>query len=143
MMLETNIDDMNAEIYSYLYPKLFEQGALDVYLTNIMMKKNRPAVKVSVLAEKENAAQLEELLFRETTTLGIRKYEVQREILKREFCEVETKWGTATVKIAKKEGTIVNCAPEYEDCKQLAAKFDVPLKKVYQRVSKLCSDFKI
>ncbi len=133
-MLETNIDDMNPEIYSYLYPQLFEAGALDVYVTNIMMKKNRPAVKVSVLAKKEDVESIEETLFKETTTLGIRKYEVEREILERELQQVETDWGPVTVKVAKKNGEVINYAPEYEDCQALASEFDLSLKEVYQRV---------
>lgn len=133
-MLETNIDDMNPEIYSYLYPQLFEAGALDVYVTNIMMKKNRPAVKVSVLAKKEDVESIEETLFKETTTLGIRKYEVEREILERELQQVETDWGPVTVKVAKKNGEVINYAPEYEDCQALASEVDLSLKEVYQRV---------
>ena len=133
-MLETNIDDMNPEIYSYLYPKLFEQGALDVYLTNIMMKKNRPAHKVSILANNKDVEKIEETLFEETTTLGIRKYSIKREILERDFKQIETKWGQVTVKVAKKDDEIINYAPEYEECKKIAEEFDLPLKKVYQRV---------
>lgn len=134
MMLETNIDDMNPEVYSHLYPKLFEQGALDVYLTNIMMKKNRPAVKISVLAKAEDVAEIENVLFRETTTLGIRKYEVERECLERDFYEVETKWSPVTVKVAKKEGEVINYAPEYDNCQSIAEEYNVPLKEVYQIV---------
>ncbi|MBM7557632.1 nickel insertion protein [Halanaerobacter jeridensis] len=134
MMLETNIDDMNPEFYSHLYPKLFEQGALDVYLTNIMMKKNRPAVKISILAKAEDVEEIANTLFKETTTLGIRKYEVEKECLERDFYEVETKWSPVTVKVAKKEGKVINYAPEYDDCQSIAEKFDVPLKEVYQVV---------
>nr|WP_282706825.1 nickel insertion protein [Natroniella acetigena] len=133
-MLETNIDDMNSEIYSYLVPKLFEIGALDVYLTNIMMKKNRPGVKVNVLATKEITEQVEEVLFTETTTLGIRKYEVTREKLKRKFLEIDTSFGRITVKVAFKAGAVLKYAPEYEECKLAAENFGVPLQDVYQEV---------
>jgi len=125
---------MQPEIYSYLYPKLFAAGALDLYLTNIMMKKNRPAVKVSVLVKKEDVVEIEEVLFKETTTLGIRKYEVERETLAREYHEVEIEWGTVTVKVAKKDGEVINYAPEYDDCKRIAKEFSIPLKEVYQKV---------
>jgi hypothetical protein len=136
-MLETNIDYMNSEIYSYLYPQLFEKGACDVYLTNIMMKKNRPAVKVSVLAKAEDVEQIEKTLFRETTTLGIRKYAVEREILDREFYQVETEWGSVTVKVAKKDGEVINYAPEYDDCRALAEEFEISLKNIYQQATNI------
>nr|WP_282580092.1 nickel insertion protein [Natroniella sulfidigena] len=133
-MLETNIDDMNSEIYSYLMPKLFEIGALDVYLTNIMMKKNRPGVKVNVLATKEIVEDIEEVLFKETTTLGIRKYEVTREKLNRKFLKVDTSVGKITVKLAFKGGRVLKYAPEYEECKLVAESLGVALQDVYQEV---------
>ena len=82
--------------------------------------------------KKEDVAEIEEILFKETTTLGFRKYEVEREILAREYHEVEIEWGTVTVKVAKKDGEVINYAPEYDDCKVLAKEFDLPLKEVYQ-----------
>ena len=127
---------MQPEIYSYLYPKLFEAGALDLYLTNIMMKKNRPGVKVSVLVKKEDVAEIEEILFKETTTLGVRKHEVEREILAREYHEVETEWGQVTVKVAKKNGEVINYAPEYDDCERIAKEYDIPLKEVYRIIER-------
>nr|WP_211205040.1 nickel insertion protein [Halobacteroides halobius] len=133
MMLETNIDDMNPEIYSYLFPKLFETGALDVYLTNIMMKKNRPGVKVNVLCQLEDTSQLEEIIFRETTTLGIRKYEVERKALKRKFYQLETLFGEITIKVAYYQGELIKYAPEYEECKKIAQSLEVPVKKVYNQ----------
>ncbi|GAB6099969.1 hypothetical protein JCM16358_18480 [Halanaerocella petrolearia] len=134
MMLETNIDDMNPEIYSYLFPKLFEEEALDVYLTNVMMKKNRPGTKVNVLCRPEDTSQLEEILFRETTTLGIRKYEVERKALERKFYQLETEFGEMTVKVAYQQEEIIKYAPEYDECKEVAEELDIPVKTVYNRV---------
>ncbi|GAB6138636.1 hypothetical protein JCM15060_18250 [Halanaerobaculum tunisiense] len=134
MMLETNIDDMNPEIYSYLYPRLFEAGALDVYLTDIMMKKNRPGSKVNVLCQPEDVSSLEEILFRETTTFGIRKYQVERKALERKFQQLETKFGELTVKLAYYQGELIKYAPEYKECQTLAQELAIPVRQVYDEV---------
>jgi len=133
-MLETNIDDMNPEIYSYLYSLLFEAGALDVYLTDIMMKKNRPGSKINVLCQPEDVSSLEEILFRETTTFGIRKYEVDRKALEREFQQLETEFGEVTVKLACYQGELIKYAPEYEECKTLAQELEISVREVYNQV---------
>ncbi len=136
-MLETNIDDMSGEIYSYLFPKLFATGALDVYLTNIIMKKNRPGIKLSVLANKEDVGLLEEIIFKETTTFGVRKYQVKRKALERKFFELESKWGNVTLKAAFKDGEMISYAPEYEDCKKIANDSAIPIREVYTEIKLL------
>nr|WP_279230315.1 nickel insertion protein [Thermohalobacter berrensis] len=133
-MLETNIDDMNPESYSYIIPLLLEKGALDVYLTNIIMKKNRPGIKINVLCNEENCSKLEEILFTETTTLGIRKYKIERVKLNREFTKIKTKYGIVTIKKALKDGETIKYAPEYEECKKIAEDLKIPLNKVYQEI---------
>lgn len=133
-MLETNIDDMNPEIYSYIMPLLFEQGALDVFYTNIIMKKNRPGIKLSVLCHMDDMEAIENIIFHETTTLGIRKYQVDREILERSSEKVETIYGEIRVKVAKKNHKTVKAAPEYEDCRRIASENNIPLKDVYDMV---------
>jgi len=134
MMLETNIDNMNPEIYSYLFPELLENNALDVFVTPIIMKKNRPANKLSVLCDEEHVGKIEEIIFNETTTLGIRKYRVEREELKREFGKVSTKFGEITVKYAYKNGELIKYSPEYEDCQLIAKKTGIPLYLIYNEV---------
>ena len=133
-MIETNIDDMSSEIYSYIFPMLFDKGALDVYLTNIIMKKNRPGVKLSILCKEDDTKGFEDILFRETTTLGIRKYKVDREILHREFTKVNTKYGVITLKKGIKDGEVLKYAPEYEECKEIALKYNLPVKDVYNEI---------
>jgi len=130
-MLETNIDNMNPEIYSYLFPKLLENGALDVFTTPIVMKKNRPANILSVLCKEENAEQMEAILFTETTTLGIRKYNVERNELERKIEKIYTTHGEVNLKIASKNGTIIKFSPEYEDCSRIAMETGIPLIQIY------------
>lgn len=142
MMLETNIDNMNPEIYSYLFPKLLENGALDVFTTPIVMKKNRPANTLSVLCKADDSNRLEDILFTETTTLGVRKYSIERNELDRRFEKVYTKYGEITFKIASRNGKMLKYSPEYEDCSRIAAELGVPLVQVYNEAilqrEKLC-----
>ena len=130
-MLETNIDNMNPEIYSYLFPKLLENGALDVFTTPIMMKKNRPANILSVLCKEETAELVEAILFTETTTLGIRKYNVERNELERKFEKISTVHGEINLKIATKNGSVIKFTPEYEDCNRIAMQTGIPLIQIY------------
>jgi uncharacterized protein (TIGR00299 family) protein len=131
MMLETNIDNMNPEIYSYLFPKLLENGALDVFTTPIVMKKNRPANTLSVLCKVDAVSGLEDILFAETTTLGIRKYCVERNELDRRMEKVQTGFGEITFKVASRDGKILKFSPEYEDCCRIAKQTGVPIVQVY------------
>jgi uncharacterized protein (TIGR00299 family) protein len=135
MMLESNIDDMNPEFYSHLIPLLFEQGAVDVYLTPIIMKKNRPGIMLNVLCPLTLADKLEETIFVETTTLGVRRMPVNRNSLQREVRHINTKYGTIQVKLAVRDGRILRVSPEYEDCSRIARAFKLPLQEVYREVS--------
>ena len=131
VLLESNIDDMNPELYGNLMDRMYQQGALDVFFTAIQMKKNRPATRISVLGELHNKDVLVETLMRESTTLGVRVSYPERYEAEREVVEVETELGTARVKIARYAGDAVNVSPEYESCRMLSVSSGVPLKEVY------------
>jgi uncharacterized protein (TIGR00299 family) protein len=131
-VIETNIDNMNPELFGHVMEALFEAGALDVYYTPIVMKKSRPATLVSVLTETPLVDTLSEILFRETTTLGVRISEVARRCLEREWREVQTQWGPVRIKVGRLNGEVVNVAPEYEDCARLAREKGVPAKAVWE-----------
>lgn len=134
MMLETNIDDMNPEILGYVEDKLWDCGALDVYKTPIIMKKGRPAVKLSVLAPKDKIEALQEIIFMETTAIGVRSYTVQKTMLIRKSEKVETRYGSVRVKFSYLDGQLVKYKAEYEDCKKIAAEAGVPLREIYRVV---------
>ncbi len=131
VLFETNIDDMSSEVYSYLFDMLFSIGVNDVYTTNIGMKKNRPGIMISVLANREIEAQVEEVLFKETTTFGIRKSEISRVGLERQMTRVLTSYGEVRIKIGKFKGEIIKITPEYEDVKNIANRHCVPFFEVY------------
>jgi uncharacterized protein (TIGR00299 family) protein len=136
IMIELNIDDMNPELYSFIENKLFENGALDVYKTNIIMKKGRPAVKLSVLVDNDNLDIIEEILFTETSTLGIREYEIEKKMLSREFDKINTKYGEISIKKGLLNNQVIKTKPEYEDCKAIAEKYNIPIKDVYMEILK-------
>jgi len=132
VVLETNIDDLNPETYDYVMGRLFAAGALDVFLAPIQMKKNRPATLLSVICWPSAAAVLSDILFAETSTLGIRRYEVMRQALPRRSQTVETTYGPVRVKVAHWGDGQAKAAPEYEDCRKLAAQHNIPLREVYR-----------
>jgi len=132
LVLETNIDDLNPELYEHVMECLFAAGARDVFLAPIQMKKNWPGVLLWVLGEIADRDKLSTILFAETSTLGIRSYPVMRAALRRESKEVATPYGNVRVKLAFSPDGRVNVAPEYEDCKQLAREKAVPLKLIYE-----------
>jgi len=134
VMIETNIDDMNPELFDAVMESLFEAGALDVYFSSITMKKNRPATKVSVLAEKKEREVLSKILLRETTSFGVRFYEVGRLTLDREIQKLKTSYGVIKIKIGSLDGETVQATPEFEDCRNAARKKKIPVKKVYDDV---------
>lgn len=134
-LLEANIDDLQPEVYDYLIERLLKEGALDVFLEPIQMKKNRPAQKLSVTAFSEKIEALAEVIFRETTTLGIRVHESQRFTLNRKARSLQTPWGKIRLKIALWGDEIVNIKPEYEDCKRIAEVYRIPLKRVDEEIS--------
>lgn len=135
-ILETNIDDMNPEIYSYIEEKLFTMGALDVYKTAIWMKKGRPAVKLSVLIKQEQEKDIMDVIFRETPALGMRKYKVEKIMLQRDSARITTQYGDVTIKNAYYQGKLVKYKPEYEDCKKIANDKNMSITEVYKEVYK-------
>jgi len=141
-ILETNIDDMNPEIYGYIEEKLFELGALDVYKTPIIMKKGRAAIKLSILVNSYIENDVLEVIFKETTSIGIRKYKVEKIMLKRDFLNVTTKYGDISVKVSYYQGKVIKYKPEYEDCKNAAIKNNIPILQVYNEVNKITENSK-
>jgi uncharacterized protein (TIGR00299 family) protein len=131
VLLETNLDDMNPELYDHIMQALFAAGALDVYLQPIQAKKNRPGVLLSALCHPQAAQELSSIIFAETTTLGIRQQAMERLCLRREMIKVETPFGRVRIKVAKLGDRTTNLAPEYEDCRRLAIETKTPLKEVY------------
>ena len=138
-VLETNLDDINAEILGSFVENALAAGALDVFHTPIQMKKNRPGVLLTVLCAEADADKFSELLLRETTAFGVRRTIAERRKLQREFATVKTKFGNVTVKLGKLNGKVVQTAPEFESCKKLAAQKKVPLKQIYEAASKASS----
>jgi uncharacterized protein (TIGR00299 family) protein len=134
LVLESNLDDMNPQNYDYLMEKLFASGALDVYLTPIQMKKNRPGVMLSVLAKPADQEKIEQLILEETTTFGIRAHTAVRRILSREFVVITTSHGDVKVKIGFLDGKIYSVTPEYEECKKIACQSGIPLKEIQREV---------
>jgi pyridinium-3,5-bisthiocarboxylic acid mononucleotide nickel chelatase len=132
ILLEANLDDLNPQLFGYVMDRLLQAGALDAYGVPVQMKKNRPGTLLTVLAKPEDAAQLTEIIFSETTTLGVRRREEQRQALVRKWVNVPTRWGEVRMKLASMNGTVTNYAPEYEDCRRIAAEHHVPLKTVMQ-----------
>jgi len=130
IVLETNIDDCNPQIFEYVMERLFKAGALDVWQTPILMKKSRFASKVSVLAPFSLKNELETIIFEETTTIGIRRYSVQRTAAERREEMVNTPWGSVRVKISSINGTVCSVTPEYDDCRQLAETSGTLLKEI-------------
>ncbi len=131
-ILSCNIDDFNPQNYEYISQKLFENHALDVWLTPIYMKKSRSANTLSVLIRPEHKQICLDIIFAETSTLGIREEIVTRYSLNREIKIVDTPYGKVKCKLAKKGQKILNISAEYEDCKQLAQKYNLPLKTIQQ-----------
>jgi len=138
-VVTTTIDDMSPEIFGYLMERLLGRGALDVYYSPVMMKKNRPGVEVTVIAEEENAAGVIECLMSETTTLGVRVHREERVELTRRRAEVDTPYGPVIVKVAERPGGVETMSPEYESCKGLAEKAGVPLVEIYDAAKKAWS----
>ena len=132
--VEVNLDDISGEVLGYVMDMLFESGANDVFYSPIYMKKNRPGILLQILCSQQKLGEIEEILFKETTTLGVRYYPVTVHRLERRFKEVETEWGIVMMKEGIFQGQTVQRAPEYEDCKKIAIHHQVPLKKVYEQV---------
>ena len=134
VVMECNIDDMNPERYAFIMERLFETGADDVYLQNILMKKTRPAVMISVLCSPDKRQALEHLLLTETSTLGVRYYSVKKTMLDRSSATVDTPWGQVRIKEAYYQGEKLRSKPEYDDCASIAREHGISIEKVYEHI---------
>ncbi len=129
-VLEANLDDLNPQVFGYVMDRLFQEGALDAFTMPLQMKKNRPGMLLTALCKPQDAGPLTQLIFTETTTLGVRRRDQTRQTLARRWENVATPWGEVRIKIASMNGAVTNYAPEYEDCRRIAAEHQVPLKAV-------------
>ena len=141
VIIQTNIDDMNPQFYDYIMEKLLAMNVLEVFLTPILMKKNRPGTLLTVIGPSEKRPAITEFLLKETTTLGLRWHEEERAKTEREIQTKETRYGKIRFKLARWEGRVVNISPEYEDCKRLALKKGVPLKDIFEEAKRLTTRF--
>ncbi len=139
-VLEANLDDLNPQLIGYIVDLALSEGALDVFTTPVQMKKNRPGTLLTVLARPQEEERLRLLLFRESSTLGVRSRHEQRHVLARRHEAVNTPWGEVRIKVASLNGAISQYAPEYEDCRRIAAEHHVPLKTVMQEAIRLYLD---
>lgn len=131
-MIECNLDDMRGEEMPALLANILAQGAKEAYFTTVIMKKGRPGLKLSVLAQKEQVEELEKIIFKHSTTLGVRKYPIERTKLQRKWVEVNTGLGTIRVKLGILKGEVLNVKPEFEDCLQLSIANDLAVNEVFQ-----------
>ena len=131
-----NIDDMSSEIYSYLFEKIMDEGALDVFTESIFMKKNRPAYKISILTKKKDLNKFIKLLLTETSTFGVRYKEYNRDKLDRKFIEVDTVYGKVKVKLGYYNNKLIKLKPEYEQCKLISKTLNIELREVYNEINK-------
>lgn len=132
VLIETNLDDTNPEFLGALMTQLLDEGALDVWFTPIHMKKNRPAILLSALVEASEQTRIENMIFAESTAIGLRRTMVDRRCLDRDFENVPTPWGDVRMKVAYQDGVLVNASPEFDDCAQLAQTSGIPVKSIYQ-----------
>ncbi len=132
-VLEANLDDMNPQIFGYLLERALAAGALDVFATPVQMKKSRPGTLVTILCKPEDEGKFQEMLFVETTTLGVRSHLVERRALPREFVKVTTRFGEVRMKISQVEGQVRHASPEFDDCRKLAEEKNVPLHEVMEQ----------
>jgi uncharacterized protein (TIGR00299 family) protein len=130
VVIECEIDDMNPQLFGVAMDRLYAAGALEVFYVPVQMKKNRPGTLLTVIAHPERRTALADVIFRETTTIGLRHHEVERECLLREFLDVETRVGAVRFKLAWRDGRIINAVPEFEDCARLATAHNMPVKDV-------------
>jgi uncharacterized protein (TIGR00299 family) protein len=140
VVLEAEIDDMNPQIFGMLIDKLLGEGALDVFYTSIQMKKNRPGTLLSIVAPPQARETLTATVFRETTTIGVRYQEMDRECLDRETIAVDTPFGVIAIKVARRHGEIMNASPEFDDCARAAAAAGRPVKDVQAAAMKAFLD---
>jgi uncharacterized protein (DUF111 family) len=130
VVLECEIDDMNPQIFGLVMDRLYAAGALEVYFAAVQMKKNRPGTLLTILAHPEQREDLTSIVFRETTTIGVRYHDVMRDRLEREIVAIATPLGPVRFKVARLGGATVNYAPEFDDCLRIASERGVPVKDV-------------
>lgn len=135
-VVETNIDDMNPQGFEYLFERLFKEGALDAYTTTVHMKKSRPGFKLTVLSDRQKLEKLCSVIFNETTSIGIRYYEVNRFKLRRKIVKAATKYGDIKVKLSEGPDNMLTVSPEYDECVKTARAKGVPFKRVYEEAKK-------
>ena len=135
-MLETNLDDINAELLGAFVEKAMGAGALDVFHTPVQMKKNRPGVLLTVLCASHDADVFCELILRETTAFGVRRTTAERRKLRRELTKVKTKFGNVTVKLGRLAGRVIQASPEFESCREVAERSQVTVREVYEAAVK-------
>ncbi len=136
-MVEASIDDMNPEVYGYVIDKLFEDGALDAVLIPVFMKKNRPGTLLQAFCRIKNKGKIIRRILSETSSIGLRYYPVERCLLEREMISVETVWGKMAVKKVRRPGEKTELVPEYEDCCRVAAENGIPIREVYDTLTKI------
>jgi len=134
LQLECNIDDMNPEFFEYISDRLFKAGVSDVFISNILMKKGRPGVMLNVICETESADAVKNIIFTESTSLGIRTYPFKKDTLVRKFETIPTIYGDLTIKRSYYNEKEVSCKPEYEDCKRIAIEKGIPVKEIYNNI---------
>ncbi len=134
LQIECNIDDMNPEFYEFISEKLFKTGASDVFFSNIMMKKGRPGIVLSIICEPELADTVKSIIFTETTSLGVRTFPFRKDTLVRKFETLKTKYGEVTIKRSFYNGQEVSVKPEYEECRKIAAEKGIPVKEIYNKI---------
>jgi pyridinium-3,5-bisthiocarboxylic acid mononucleotide nickel chelatase len=138
-VIESAVDDLNPQVYGFFQEKAFAEGALDVYATPIQMKKNRPGVLITVVCALHQTEALTQLMFRETTTIGVRRFIAHRNVLQREFLQVRTEYGDVKIKVCSYKGRKMNCSPEFEDCRRIALEKGVAIKEVMAAALRACS----
>ena len=136
-LIESNIDDMNPEWYEVIIEKLLTKGAHDVFLTNILMKKSRPGIKISVLCGKTQIEDMKEILLTETTSLGLRVNQVEKTFLERKSFLLETRWGKVRIKSSFYNGKLIHQKPEYDDCKKISLEKGMTMEKVFREIDSL------
>ncbi|PKQ28366.1 MAG: TIGR00299 family protein [Candidatus Anoxymicrobium japonicum] len=139
-VISTNIDDMNPEFYDYVMERLFNAGAHDVWLTPIQMKKTRPGTVINILCSPADVAALKRILIEETSTFGLRTSVVMKKAIEREAVEVETPWGTVSVKVGRESGRVTSVSPEFSDCARIAGEQGVPIKEVFRKAQALAQE---
>ena len=137
-VVETNIDDFNPEFYESVIEKLFAAGALDVFLTPVQMKKNRPGITLSAICSHSDAHKIASIILIETSTFGVRMSQWERVCLERHQEEVATEFGSIRIKIGERDKKVISISPEYEDCRKAAVENNVPIKRVYEAAKAAC-----